>query len=102
MPCIGPLSSLRFTRAVGSPIVIMLRSPAMTGGPVLARIRLLTAVALLSMAALSLGLALPVSAQSYPSRPVRLVVPFAPGGTVDVFGRIVAEKLTQRLGQNFY
>lgn len=41
-------------------------------------------------------------AQGYPSRPVRMIVTFAPGGTVDVFARIAADKLSKRLGQNFY
>jgi tripartite-type tricarboxylate transporter receptor subunit TctC len=42
------------------------------------------------------------AAEAYPSRPVRVIVPFAPGGPVDVFGRILADKLSTRFGQQFF
>ncbi len=41
------------------------------------------------------------SAQTYPSRPVRWIVPFAPAGPTDLMSRAVAEKVSQRLGQQF-
>ena len=47
------------------------------------------AVALLSAA---------VGAQQYPSKPVRVIVPFPPGNTADILGRLIAEKFSQRYG----
>src|SRR5829696_2721542 len=38
-------------------------------------------------------------AQAYPAKPIRLIVPFPPGGGVDFIGRIIGQKLTERLGQ---
>ena len=49
-------------------------------------------------AAAILAVALPALAQDYPSRPVKIVVPFSPGGAVDGPTRIVAQKLSERLG----
>jgi len=39
-------------------------------------------------------------AQSYPSRPITLIVPYAPGGSVDAVARVIAPRLGERLGQN--
>jgi len=43
-----------------------------------------------------------VSAQTYPDRPVQLVVSYPPGGATDIIGRLVAESLTAKLGQRVY
>lgn len=53
-----------------------------------------------SLALMSLLVSVSVSAQqNYPNRPIRFIVPFAPGGGTDFVGRLVAQKLGERLGQ---
>jgi tripartite-type tricarboxylate transporter receptor subunit TctC len=59
---------------------------------------------MMRIAAVLLGVLLSTAAlaQSYPSRPVRIVIPLSPGGTTDVPGRLVALKLSEAVGQNFF
>ncbi len=47
------------------------------------------------------AVALPLHAQTYPSKPVRVLIPWPPGGSNDVIGRIVMQKLSETLGQQF-
>jgi tripartite-type tricarboxylate transporter receptor subunit TctC len=56
--------------------------------------RLLAAMVLSAASALA-------AAQSWPSKPVRLVIPFAPGGGADIAGRIIAQEMSVGLGQSF-
>lgn len=58
---------------------------------------LLVAVIAFAIAAASAG----VPAQTWPARPVRMVSPYAPGGSNDTSARIIAEQLSRRLGQSF-
>lgn len=56
-------------------------------------------VAFFAVSSISFGV--PLWAQSYPNKPVKLIVPFGPGGFTDVVARIVGQKLSSNLGQQF-
>jgi tripartite-type tricarboxylate transporter receptor subunit TctC len=56
---------------------------------------------LLKTAGLLLALATSAAAQDYPTKPVRILIPFPPGGFNDIVGRLVAAQLSERLGKQF-
>jgi len=58
------------------------------------RIRLVVTSAVLALAGTGL-----VAAQAYPSKPLRIIIPFPPGGATDIGGRYIAQKLGEALGQ---
>ena len=62
-------------------------------------LRLALSSALAVAAALAFGALTGAQAQNYPNKPVRLVLPYAPGGIIDYVGRTLAQKLTENLGQ---
>lgn len=58
-------------------------------------------VATLVIAAVMVSSINEAPAQTYPTQPVRIIVPYAPGGTPDIVSRIIAPQLSQKLGQSF-
>ena len=51
-----------------------------------------------TLLAIGLGLA-PAAAQTYPTKPIKMIVPYTPGSPVDVLARVVTQQLSARLGQ---
>ena len=60
-----------------------------------------TAIAACAGIVLLMGAASSACAQTYPAKPVRMIVPFTPGGGSDIVGRVVAQRLSAALGQQF-
>src|SRR4030088_1955810 len=60
--------------------------------------KLICAVACMALIASALAIGSNAQAQNYPARPITMIVPFPPGGSTDVVGRIVAERMRQLLG----
>jgi tripartite-type tricarboxylate transporter receptor subunit TctC len=58
-------------------------------------------IRILTILLLALPLAFPAAAQEYPTKPIRVLVPYAPGGVVDTTTRIVTNKITEKLGWQF-
>jgi tripartite-type tricarboxylate transporter receptor subunit TctC len=49
----------------------------------------------------AMAIVAPASAQNYPNRPVRWVVPYPPGGATDIMARLIGHRLSEKLGQQF-
>jgi tripartite-type tricarboxylate transporter receptor subunit TctC len=58
------------------------------------------ALKLIALGAVSMAASGLIQAQNYPNKPITLQIPFAPGGTTDIIGRVIAEPLGKALGQN--
>jgi tripartite-type tricarboxylate transporter receptor subunit TctC len=65
-------------------------------------VRKIRGLLIAAVAALPLIAGVTAQADDFPSRPVRIVIAFPPGGPTDLVGRIVADKMTQQLGQRVY
>src|SRR5882762_5705910 len=76
----------------------MIASAKADGGNMVSMLR---ALVLVAVAVLAIGA--PAQAQdTYPSKPVRMIVPFAPGGPADLIARVIGQKLSEEFGRQFY
>ncbi|RJG06898.1 tripartite tricarboxylate transporter substrate binding protein [Noviherbaspirillum cavernae] len=62
------------------------------------KVTMMKAASVLAMLAAGFSLSAPAAAQTYPSKPIKLIAPFAPGGVADTMARLVGDKLSKSLG----
>jgi len=80
-------------------IAIRMKETKMKSEPAVARTRRALCAAVMAGVAGLAALPQTAGAQAYPTKPLRMIIPFAPGGGTDILGRIVALKLGEALGQ---
>src|SRR5262245_39179665 len=100
--CAGVPAPWRLPKACGSS-KLLAKVHGVTWGPDKAQLGGTGMMRVLRPLLIALGLVLMAGAafaQSYPDKPLRLIVPFAPGGSPDIIGRMVAEDLAAALGQS--
>ena len=66
------------------------------------KIKMRSGLSTLAMLVIALATTSVACAQSYPNRPIKIIVPTGPGGGYDVYGRIVGDELARRLNQTVY
>jgi hypothetical protein len=94
VPSAGEHSDHSFEIGLGA--VLELRASPREEGPMIARCAIPLAV--LVVAASTVPPVISAAAQTYPSRPITIISPYAAGGTTDLIGRIIAERMRASLG----
>src|SRR5215212_6554879 len=69
--------------------------------PIMENVQMMTILRAIALGAACL-MSSAVVAQQYPNKPVKIIIPFPAGGVTDLAGRLIAQKLSEKLGQQFY